>query len=75
MTSINHGGKKARDVGSICRCHLSYIMPVSIYYDSLDWKIRLEFFSGGNHCLLQHLESIGSRLGFHSVSFVGIPEM
>ena len=54
MTLFNHGGKKARDVGFIYRCHLSFIMPVSIFYDSLDWKIRLGFFSGGNHCLPQH---------------------
>ena len=40
MTSFNYGGKKARDVGLTCRCHLSNIMPDimpdSILYDSWD---------------------------------------
>ena len=35
MTSFNYGGKKTRDVGLTCRCHLSNIMPDSIYHDSM----------------------------------------
>ena len=37
MTSFNYGGKKARDVGLTCRCHLSNIMPDSIFCDSMGW--------------------------------------
>ena len=56
MTSFNYGGKKARYVGLTCRCHLSNIMPDSIFYDSMGWGItcRLYFFKGDNHCLPQH---------------------
>ena len=31
MTSVNYGGKKARDVGLTCICNLSNIMPDSIF--------------------------------------------
>ena len=31
MTSFNYGGKEARDVRLACRCHLSNIMPDSIF--------------------------------------------
>ena len=56
MTSFNYGGKEARDVGLTCRCHLSNIMPDSIFYDSMGWGITCLFFlkKGGNHCLPQH---------------------
>ena len=57
MTSFHYGGKKARDVGLTCRCHLSNIMPDSIFYDSMgmgDDSIFCFFFRGGNHCLPQH---------------------
>ena len=37
MTSFNYGDKKARDVGLTCRCHLTNIMPESIFYDSMGW--------------------------------------
>ena len=43
MTSFNYGGKKARDVGLTCRCHLSNIMPDNIYYDSMAWRIACRF--------------------------------
>ena len=33
MTSLNYGGKEARDVGLTCRCHQSNIMSDSIFYD------------------------------------------
>ena len=50
MTSLNHGGKKPRDVGLTCRCHLSNIMPDSIFYDSMGWRMTqlllLLFFLG-----------------------------
>ena len=44
MTSFNYGGKKARDVGLTCRCHLSNIMPDSIFYDSMGWGITCRGF-------------------------------
>ena len=44
MTSFNYGGKKARDVGLTCRCHLSNIMPDSIYYDGMGCRITCRFF-------------------------------
>ena len=45
MTSFNYGGKKARGVGLTCRCHLSNIMPDSIFYDSMGWGIACLLFS------------------------------
>ena len=57
MTSFNYGGKKARDVGLTYRCHLSNIMPDSIFYDSMEWGMTqffLFFFRGGNYCHPQH---------------------
>ena len=56
MTSFNYGGKKARDVGLTCRCHLSNIMPDSIFYDSMGWGMTqfVFFLRGGNRCLPQH---------------------
>ena len=36
MSSFNYGGKRTRDVGLTCRCHLSNVMPDSIFYDSMD---------------------------------------
>ena len=44
MTSFNYGGKEARDVGLTCRCHLSNIMPDSIFYDSMGWGITCPLF-------------------------------
>ena len=45
MTSFNCDGKRARDVGNTCRCHLSNIMADSIIYDSMGWgMIRGVFF-------------------------------
>ena len=69
MTSFNYGRKTAKDVGFTCRCHLSDIMPDSIFYDSMGcgtnsifydsmgWGIT--FFSfffcmDDNYCLPQH---------------------
>ena len=57
MTSFNYVGKKAMDVGFTCRCHLSNIMPDSIFYDSMGWGITCCFFffsKGDNHCFSQH---------------------
>ena len=48
MTSFNYGGKKARDVGLACRCHLSSIIPGSIFFDSMGCgmtQLLLLFFS------------------------------
>ena len=44
MTSFNYGGKKARGVGLTCRCHVSNIMPDSIFYDSMGWGLTCLFF-------------------------------
>ena len=45
MTSFNYGGKKARDVGPTCICHLSNIMTDNIFYDSTGWWMtRVLFF-------------------------------
>ena len=61
--SFNYGGKKARDVGLTCRCHLSTIMLGSIFYDSTGWGIACLFFlKSNNHCLPQH-----ERYGFSSL--------
>ena len=55
MTSFNYGGKKARDVSPTCRCHLSNIMPDSIFYDSMAWWMTQIFFLRGvNLGLLQN---------------------
>ena len=60
MISFNYGGKKARDVGLNCICHLSNIMSDSIFYDSMGWGMTqlllllLFFLRGGNRCLPQH---------------------
>ena len=60
MTSFNYDGKKAGDVGLTCRCHLSNVMPDSIFYDSMGWGMTqlllllLFFLRGGNRCLPQH---------------------
>ena len=35
MTSLNYGGKMAKDEGLTCRFHLSNIIPDSIFYDSM----------------------------------------
>ena len=43
MTPFNYGGKKARDVALTCRCHLSNIIPDSIFYDSMGWGMT-QFF-------------------------------
>ena len=70
MTLFNYGGKKARDVGLTCRCHLSNIMPDSIFYDNMGlgmtqllfllllffffFVVVVFFLRGGNLCLPQH---------------------
>ena len=55
MTSFNYGGKKARDVGLTCKCHLSNIMHDSIFYDSMGRGMTLLFFRrNGNRCLPQN---------------------
>ena len=43
MTSFNYGGKKARDIDLTCRCHLSNIMPDTIFYNSMGWGITCVF--------------------------------
>ena len=59
ITSFNYGGKKARDVGLTGRCHLSNIMPDSIFYDNMGWGMTqfvffcFCFLRGGNRYLPQ----------------------
>ena len=81
MTSFNYGGKKARDVGLTCRCHLSNIMPDSIFCDSMEWRITYLFFKGDNHCLPQHKR--WNQLSYHystnglgkTLSYNGLKQM
>ena len=58
MRSFNYGGKEARNVGLTCRCHVSNIMPDSIFYDSTGWGIICPcifvFLKSYSHCLFQH---------------------
>ena len=55
MVSFNYGGKKTKDVGFTCGCHLSNIMPDSIFYDSKKrWITQFFCLNGGNHCPPQH---------------------
>ena len=68
MTSFNYCGKKTRNVDLTCRCHLSNVMPDSIFYDSMGWGMTqlllllllfcflffCFFLRGGNCCLPQH---------------------
>ena len=67
ITSFNYGGKKARDGGLTCRCHLSNIMTGSIFNESMGWGITCPFlfFKGDNHCLPQH-----KRDGFSSLIII-----
>ena len=47
--------KKSRDESLTCRCLLSNIMPETIFYDSMGWRMSQFFFlRGGNRCLPQH---------------------
>ena len=39
VTSFNYDDKKARDIGLTCWCHLSYIMPDSIFHESMRQEI------------------------------------
>ena len=58
VTSFNYDGKKARDVGLTCWCHLSNIMPDGIFHESMrqgiTWFLLLFFFV----CLFCFLEVI-----------------
>ena len=74
MTSFIYGSKEERDVSLTCRCHLSNIMPDSIFYGSIGWEIILFYFilfiylsfkKGNNHCLPQHI-----RNGFSCVIII-----
>ena len=44
MASFTNGGKNARNIGLLCRCHLNSIMPDSIFYDSMGWGMIQGFF-------------------------------
>ena len=55
MPSFNYGGKKARDVGLTCRCHLSNIMPDSIFYDRMFPVITCLFVYFWCFCLFVNL--------------------
>ena len=54
MTSFNYGGKNARDVALTYRCHLSNIMPHSIFYGGMGYGITSLFCKGDNYCTPQH---------------------
>ena len=43
VTSFNYDDKKARDVGLTCWCHLSNIMPDSIFHESMRERITCSF--------------------------------
>ena len=43
VTSFNYDDKKARDVGLTCWCHLSSIMPDSIFYENMRQRIICSF--------------------------------
>ena len=63
MTSFNYGGKKARDVGLTCRCHLSNIMSGSIFYDSRGWGMtQFVFFLGVAIAVFLTIEEMDSVL-------------
>ena len=42
VTSFNYDDKKARDVGLTC-CHLSNIMPDSVFYESMRQEVTCFF--------------------------------
>ena len=44
MTSFVYDDKKARDVGLTCSCHLSNIIPDSIFHESIRQGITCFFF-------------------------------
>ena len=75
MTLFKNGGKKAKNVGLTCRCHLSNIVPDSIFYDSMGWgmtQLLLLFFlfffhRVGNRCLPQYL-----RDGFSLITITAV---
>ena len=63
MKSFNYGGKKARDVGLTCRCHLSNIMSGSIFYDSRGWGMtQFVFFLGVAIAVFLTIEEMDSVL-------------
>ena len=67
MTSFNSGGRKAREVGLTCRCHLSDIMPDSIFYDSMGWAMTqllllIFFFLGVLIAVFLSIEGMDSVL-------------
>ena len=66
LTSFNYGGKKARDIGLTSTCHLSNIIPDSIFCDSMGWEVTCVFFflffKGNSHCLPQYERNIFSCL-------------
>ena len=67
---MNYGGKKARDVGLTCSCHLSNIMPDSIFYGSMGWWMTQCFcfcLRGGIRCLPQH-----RRNGFSLITIIPV---
>ena len=43
LASFNYGGKKERYMALTCRCHLSNIIPDSIFCDSMEWGVTCFF--------------------------------
>ena len=73
MTSFNYGGNKAKEVDLTSRCHLSNIMPDSIFYDSMAWGMTqfflfvFFFLRAGNRYLPQH-----KRNGFSLITITPV---
>lgn len=59
MTSSKYSAKKERNVDLPFRCHLSSVMPDSIFYDSLWWDNLFLFFNNNGH---------GKPLSYNGVS-------
>ena len=69
MTSFNYGGKKARDVLT-CRCNLRNVMPESIFYDRMGWRMTQLLFLLLFFCFLYFF-----FLGVVMAVFLSIEEM
>ena len=68
VTSFNYDGKKARDVGLTCWCHLSNIMPDSIFHESMSYGITCLFFQGDT-CFPQDERD---QISFITITSVGM---
>ena len=60
--TFNYGGKKGRDIGLTCRCHMSNVMPDSVFYDSMGCGMTQCFFLGVVIAVLFSIEKMDSVL-------------